>query len=312
VYIQSNRCDFGCKVLINNTNGQYRYILLTTVSAAALFVGIERGAHAQDAMANGAHWYLSLEGQYLMFGGDGPDNSSLNVDPEKGWGGAVEFGIQQYGSPWSAVARVRYGRSNKESSTYSGFYGPDTDQYEESHAIVDLEIGRDVGLGSMGGGDATARIHGGVRFAHFDGDQSGSYSSFYGSSSNSSEHTFSGIGPRVGIDANIPFADNVSADLRASGAVLFGTRKVEGTYSGFYSAGSFSRRDSGVVVPNVEASAAVSYLFGEHAKLSVGYRVDQYWNVLDMNGSPGGGSRESDRTIHGPFLRVTIGGSGPN
>ena len=301
------------------TTGRYRYVLLATVSATALLVSVERGPNAQEAMTDGAHWWLSVEGQYMMFGGDAPSAYGLNVDPEQGWGGAVEFGIQQYGSPWSAVARVRYGRSDTEQdsrTTYSGFYGSyvntDTAQYRESHTIADLEIGRDVGLGSMGGGNATARIHGGVRFAHFDGDLSGTYSSFYGSGGIRSEHTFTGIGPRVGIDANLPLAQNVSADLRASGAVLFGTRKVEGNYSGFYASGPFSRRENSVVVPNVEASAAVTYLFGDNAKLAVGYRVDHYWNVFDTNPFSGGSSRDGDRTIHGPFFRVTIGGSGPN
>lgn len=301
---------FGGIALINIKNGQYRYVLLSTVSAVALLVSVERETFAQEAMTDGARWWLSAEGQFLMFGGDAPESSGLNVDPETGWSGAAEFGIQQYGSPWSAVARVRYGQSDKQSAAYGGYYAT-TSQYEESHAIVDLEIGRDVGLGSLLGENATARVHGGVRFARFEGDMSGTYSSFYGAGNGSTEHTFTGIGPRVGIDADVPLTGNLSADVGASGALLFGTRKTEGTYSSFYGSGSFSRRDN-VVVPNVEASAALTYLLGENAKLSVGYRVDQYWNVLDTNPSAGGGTQEGDRTIHGPFFRVTIGGSGSN
>lgn len=284
-----------------------RYFLLATVSAIALSVSIERGAHAADlAPICSANWWASAEGHYLMFGGSGPNAFGGSPDPKDGWGVAAEVGGRSC-EGYSGVARVRYGRSHKESeytfftSTTSAGSGA---SYEESHVIADLEIGRDVGLGSMESGEGNVRVHAGLRFAYFDGESEGNY---YYSSYVSADHKFVGIGPRIGIDANIPVSANAAFDLRAAGAVLFGTREVEGFYISTATSGSVSREDSAVIVPNVEASAALSYLLGENANIAVGYRVDHYWNVLDMNPFPGSTDKTS-RTIHGPFIRLTVGG----
>ena len=35
-----------------------------------------------------------------------------------------------------------------------------------------------------------------------------------------------------------------------------------------------------VIIPNVEATDALSYLLGANAGISAGYKVEQFWNIM--------------------------------
>jgi hypothetical protein len=281
-----------------------RRALLTTVSAAALVLAANNQTEAQDA---GPIWWASVEGQYNWVDGDAFDIDPLSVSPEDGWAGKLHFG-GMLDHDWSASVGIRYGQTNRESDNilYSEFGGADA-KYDESHLIVDLEIGRDVGLGSSG----NARIFGGLRFAQFDGDADTSYSGFGGGSASVSQK-FSGIGPRLGMDAGFPLTQNLRADLGVAGAVLYGKRKVkvDGSYSGFGAYDFSSSSSKHVWVPNAEASVALSYLLTPNASISAGYKAEQFWNVMptvsDVNSLSTG---NDDRLIHGPFLKLTITGN---
>lgn len=298
--------------------GTYRYTVLATVSAAALMLTVE-GTLAADIEAPVAQdrWWFSVEGQYLLYDGNSADYSFdggfFRLKPDDGWGVGGEIGFQPADSLWSFVGRVRYGQSNKDkdSDVYDGYYyGIDEADHREEHVVADLEIGRDVGLGAMGEG-SNVRLFGGLRFAHFKGKGSFSTYSNFGPTSSDFDikRKFTGIGPRVGFDAMVPLADQFSLDVGAAGAVLFGKQKFEASgYSNFY--GDVDRkRSKSIVVPNLEASAAFSWLVTDNAKFSLGYRVDSYFDVYD-NGSIFGDRDKGDRTIHGPFIKLTIGTGG--
>ena len=97
---------------------------------------------------------------------------------------------------------------------------------------------------------------------------------------------------------------------------LFGKLKFEadGTYhsnfDGDVDTGDIKgKRLKNAIAPNLEASAAFSWLISDNAKFSLGYRVDSYWGVYD-NGDIEGGRDDGDRIIHGPFVKLTIGGAG--
>ena len=62
-------------------------------------------------------------------------------------------------------------------------------------------------------------------------------------------------------------------------------------------------------MPNLEASAAFSWLITDDAKFSLGYRVDSYFDVYD-NGAIFDSRDAGDRIIHGPFIKLTIGTGG--
>ena len=323
--------------------GKYRYTLLVTVSAAALMVTVERGPLAADiAPVAQDRWWFSVEGQYLLFDGDkahysldgaeGLGDLPQKLKPDDGWGVGAEIGFQPADSPYSFLGRVRYGQSNKEkksSNFYSEFFGgyryasssSSEADHREEHIIADLEIGRDVGLGGLNDG-SKVRVFGGLRFAHFKGkgsisSSSYNYSGFGPDTDVASGHAkierkFTGIGPRIGFDAMMPLSEQFSFDVGAAGAVLFGKQKFEA--SGNYSYSGFSedineKRSKFVAVPNLEASAAFSWLITENAKFSLGYRVDSYFDVYD-NGDVFGDRDEGDRIIHGPFIKLTIGSGG--
>lgn len=62
--------------------------------------------------------------------------------------------------------------------------------------------------------------------------------------------------------------------------------------------------NSGAAVWNVDASAALSYELTQHAKLSAGVRLDNYWNALATYTAVGN-VVAIDRLYWGPFLRLT-------
>lgn len=309
-------------------SGKFRYSVLATVSAVAIMVTVEQGPLAADIAVPVAQdrWWLSVEGQYLLYDGDAPDYSingkDLEPDPDEGWGVGAEIGFRPEDSLYSFVARVRYGQSNKEHDHYfySGFVGTaegDADHREEQ-VLADLEIGRDVGLGALGDG-SNVRVFAGLRFGYFKGKGSVTSSySLYGASGSADideKRTFIGIGPRIGFDAIAPLSDQFSFDVGAAVAVLFGKQKFKasGTY---YSSFGCSlgcdvddKRSKTVVVPNLEASAAFSWLISDDAKFTLGYRVDSYFDVYD-NGALFDGRNSGDRILHGPFLMLTIGNEG--
>ena len=303
--------------------GKYRYTLLVTVSAAALVVSVERGFAADLAPTCNDHWWFAAEGQYLLYDGDSAKYGTTGVDPEfrfrlkpdDGWGVGGEIGFQPACSPWSFLGRVRYGESNKDDdshySTFDGGFGTAADaDHREHHIVADLEIGRDVGLGALKDG-MNLRLFAGLRFAHFKGKGSYNYSTWGGDAYDLDvKREFTGIGPRIGFDAMLPLSEQFSLDLGAAGAVLFGKQKykAEGHYSTFSGASGDTqdKRSKTVAVPNLEASAAFSWLISDNAKFSLGYRVDSYWDIYD-NGLTFGHRDEGDRIIHGPFIKFTIG-----
>jgi len=314
----------------------FRYTVLAAVSAVALFAKVEQEAFAADvAVAGQDRWWGALEGQYLFFGGDsavyGPhedDPLALSLKPKNGWGIGGEVGFQPADSPWSLVGRLRYGESNKDDGESNYDYASEeppfsvdasgSANHREQHYIADFEIGRDVGLGTLGD-DSNIRLIAGVRYAHFKGK--GTFlSGFTVSGQNGDEgyadvdmkRSFNGIGPRLGFDAMVPLADRFALDAGVAGALLFGKQKLSASGVGGF-AGEVEDIDAGrsktVLVPNLEASAALSWLVAENAKFSLGYRVDSYFDVYDV-GATGGDYENGDRVLHGPFVKISIGGGG--
>ncbi|MFZ5675800.1 MAG: Lpg1974 family pore-forming outer membrane protein [Pseudomonadota bacterium] len=126
------------------------------------------------------------------------------------------------------------------------------------------------------------------------------------------KRTFDGIGPRLGFDATMPLADSFALDVGVAGALLFGKQKLKVSGSGLIGGDILPidvERSKTVTVPNLEASAALSWLVAENAKFSLGYRVDSYFGVYDV-GATDSDHDKGDRIMHGPFIKLTIGGGG--
>lgn len=298
--------------------GKFRYVALATVSATALMMLVERGVAADVPTCQEDRLWGSIEGQYLLYDGDSAGYGRVfaepifQLKPDDGWGIGGEVGFQPACSPWSFLGRVRYGQSGRSDDDFVyGVAAAEADHREEQ-VIADLEIGRDVGLGTLGDG-SNFRLFAGVRFAHFKGKGSFSSVALPTSTDVDEKRRFSGIGPRIGFDAVMPLAEQFSLDIGAAGAVLFGKQKykTEGTYTSIFtpSGQMEDSRSKSVVVPNLEANAAFGWLIADNAKFSLGYRVDAYFDVYD-NGLIFGDRAEGDRIIHGPFIKLTIGSGG--
>lgn len=282
-----------------------RNSLFATVSAAALALGSVQYAEAQQAKSGTPTYWLSLEGQYIWVNGDAVDldfyPDGISLEPDNGWTGRFEYG-GRISNDWSAALGVRYGRTFEEDDSFNLYYfPPGQTEYQEDHLVIDLEIGRDVGLG----GQSTARVFGGARFAYLDGDGDGSISYDGYTIDLSSEHRFIGGGPRLGFDAVVPLGGGAQLDIGAAGSVLIGKRKGKASISddGY---GYEESKSKTKVIPNLEASAALTYMVGSNMSLSAGYRVEQFWNIMPTIEEDGFGS--SDRLIHGPFVQFAIKG----
>lgn len=207
--------------------------------------------------------------------------------------------------------------------------------YRESRWQADVAVGYDVFRGSTD----TMQLKGGLRLAGLTGqtrltDRSQSYFSL-GAPQNiggiviqdvgvdtttlvDQRSSFLGAGPRFGIEGSVPFGDRWGFDYLADAAVLFGTQKLTSTstVTATYSPAVLALLAGGggnttrvqderfATVFNVNLQAGVSYRINPNVKLSLGYRLDAYFNALNTTFAPALPDTIS-RISHGPRLRVT-------
>ena len=318
-----------------SVRARLRWQLLASVSAMALIVsiGLHKKAKAEEPspplVADPGRWQIAFEGQLAIFGGAetvwdpgcGCDSSISTVGPDYGADLGISITREMASSGWLASFAMRYGRSNAAEDSfrygYPSLYTGGRATHQEQHGIIDFAVGRDVGLGLFGRSGGTSTVTAGVRIAHFSADTDaaltagGYYPSppgYYAVSlPGQIKRSFTGIGPRIAWNGSAPIERNpaFSFDWGVAGALLFGRQKaqVSMTYAG-YVLPLYARKES-VLVPNVEGFAAVSWQPESiPGKLTVGYRIDAYFGVID------GGFDEADsvdRIIHGPFARFTVG-----
>jgi hypothetical protein len=278
-----------------------RWHLLSTVSSLALAITLCTPAQAADDTDRPTVW-IELGGQLERVQGseepflppflrkDTPrpfetiPSASLQRPPRYAFGGEGKITFLPKGSDWSLVAAVRYGRSNGDKHVHqqtrdvheSGKHllddGPvivsvtnfsDTaSSHKQSQIIADFMVGRDVGLGLLGG-NAAATVDFGVRFAQFTAkstttlrDRPDAYKaripipspfhpswhkyntvahnhSFY--AHNEIARSFSGIGPTLSMNGSQALAGDINEDALTfdwgvNAAVLFGRQKVKGSH----------------------------------------------------------------------------------
>jgi iron complex outermembrane receptor protein len=216
----------------------------------------------------------------------------------------------------------------------------------EEHTIADFMVGKEMGLGIFGeGGKST--LAAGLRYASFKSDSRvdaegltegyiapvqtlkygvqhwrGSFTTL------ESTREFEGVGPTVSWESAVRLAGDdqighVDLDWRVGGGVLFGKQTMDSsedrlsTY--YYSPGGTTitpttlydevvprQRTEDVTVPNLSLTLGVSYAI-DRVKVSTGYSYDRFFDAID------GGIDEAqtyDRTIHGPYLKFSLGFGG--
>jgi iron complex outermembrane recepter protein len=286
-------------------------------------------------------------------------------------GGQSTISFQPKNSDWVFSASVLYGRANGRKgiheqtqggarhvsvsisgSVHTGSFTPvhHTARFSEphitnneTHAILDFQAGKDIGLGLFNTrGDSTFSF--GVRFAQFNSKQvlnliadpdfyfpldpfrHAKYHHTYTVASHV-ERSFRGLGPSVSWNASTPVIGNsgnggMTVDWGVNAALLFGRQKAQGhhqtvgdyyktklsKYTGIVSSRHVQRsgnpdRSRTVIVPNMGGFAGLSFRF-PNAKVSLGYRADFFFGAMD-----GGidSARKENRGFYGPFASVSVG-----
>jgi len=247
-------------------------------------------AMATAVSAQDSTWWASVEGAALTRDGGGIRGESLTINPETSGSYAAEVGYNAPGSVWSYGIGIRQTTSSEEGSEsyyqyWDGddFYVTDDATATETITSIDLEIGRDIGIGSFQG-----RGTFGIRSLGYDATVEGHYYDEWDDEEYDYKNTssFSGIGPRLAIEGQFPLANNLSVDAEVGVAVLFGTR-TRSYNNSTYDGDGYSSYESDEIVSNTDASLAVSYQIGEKSKISLGYRTDIYTNLVNSGGKGG-------------------------
>ena len=211
----------------------------------------------------------------------------------------------------------------------------------EEHEIVDFMVGRNVGLGALGG---RATLSVGLRRAELQSASSiqingipnrvqrADFSSFppfdrY-TATLASDRSFEGAGPVIEWDGAFPILGGdeqgwVNVDWTVGGGVLFGSQKLaneETQYHAHYPHGFIGynptvirddvipprSRSEDVTVPNLSLSLGLSYSI-DRLKVSTGYSYDRFFDAIDGGWED---AKSHDRTIDGPYFKLSVGFGG--
>jgi outer membrane receptor protein involved in Fe transport len=209
----------------------------------------------------------------------------------------------------------------------------------ETHTMLDFTLGKDVGLGTVGGG---------VRFAQFETKASAEHNSDahynfpsplpigflvpsakYGEifdGTTQEDRSFHGVGPEVTWDASLPIlgdADDgqISLDWGVNAAALFGKQRIRihqsvsekkclggntatpGYCTAVYSTPTDIERSDTVTVPNLGGYVGASARY-RNAKINFGYRADFFFNAMDGGQDT---AKSYGRGFYGPYLNLSIG-----
>ena len=349
----------------NNLHGR----LLASVSAIALLSFASGSALADDDTDRPNVW-IELGGQLeQMQTGQQPLTPAFALKPQPKFetvtpikaeapprfaiGGEGKLTFEPTDSDWVFSAAIRYGRSNGDKNVHnqtvypslhfsSGFSEPVYDdayattiaKHNESHMVLDFQVGRDVGLGFLG---PDSVLSFGVRYAQLSSNTTVSmnerphidirnsaikYFHSYALSGHS-ERSFHAVGPSLSWDGSAPLIGNDNGahftfDWGANAAILFGRQKANVLHktSGRYVEVKYGHQQQtpyhitgghagahSVTVPNLGGFASVSLKF-PNAKVSLGYRGDFFFGAMD-----GGIDKRESKTLgfYGPFATVSVG-----
>ena len=368
--------------LMNMRRRNIRWELMTTASALAFFVSIcdagyvradndadhptiwiELGAQSEQVSGFGSALDPPFTPELVAAGFQSPVKLQQALSQSIGGQSTVSF--QPENSDWIFSISALYGRANGHKGTHEQTPGgprkacigsdclhltPQTAIFSEphiinaeSHAVLDFQVGSDVGLGLFNAGQSQFGF--GMRFAQFASKQTLDLRAdpdFYWATkvaqydmhhhtyhvTSRAERSFRGLGPSVSWKASAPLFGNagnggIALDWGVNAAALFGRQKARGhnqTVGRYYkSKYIISRhrsvasryvhhsgnpdRSRAVIVPNVGGFAGLSFRF-PNAKVSLGYRADFFFGAMD------GGidtHKSEDIGFHGPFATISVG-----
>ena len=361
-----------------NTTSQaekIRKTLLTTASALAL---VAYGAEVQAADNNGPTVWI--EGGWQFEGVSGESDpfvppldaynransliSFVTMEQALGrtYGGEGSISFQPEGSDWVFAVSARYGRVHTvrhvlDQKTVSAqgplkswnrgtitptnkLYAEGATSNSESHAILDFQVGKDIGVGLLGRSTDSV-ISFGVRYAQmsakskgnlYDHPQAGFEQVPFGvakyrivttglasAASESRADNLRALGPSISMKNTTGLLGTVddgqlALDWGVNAALLFGRQKAKVSdhstvFPGWPGTGirntshATHSRSRMVTIPNIGGFAGLSYRFS-NSKLSAGYRADFFFGARD-----GGLETRStaDVGFHGPYATISVG-----
>jgi iron complex outermembrane receptor protein len=290
---------------------------------------------------------------------------SAQKPPQFSFGEDGKISFQPEGSNWIFSASIRYGRSGNNRNIHQqtpGVKVPTTTiqyryfehpynktavvdnyaqyriQHSESHAVLDFQAGKDVGIGLFGN-NGTSVFSAGVRIVRFDSkatadmharpdlavygpDPAKYWNNFH--LTGQSERSFRGIGPTISWNGSAAMSGNptdgeLTVDWGANVGVLFGRQWATIKHATSDDVLKFDsskylvpvynhstpvpQRARSVTVPNLGGFAGISYRF-DSAALSIGYRADYFFGAVD------GGIDTTKKTtlgFKGPFASISVG-----
>jgi iron complex outermembrane receptor protein len=281
----------------------------------------------------------------------------------------LSFGVEGHvsyqpaGSDWVFSAALRYGRASSRTHIHQskgvdwpkslpiytteytryGHHSADTKLFsdtvsksDESHTIIDFQVGKDVGLGLFGPHNDSS-ISFGVRFAQFSSSRDVSlrmrpdlhfysgiakYWHTYGAHE-LAKRSFQGMGPSLSwSNATALFGNDsdgaVTLDWGINAAILIGRQHaavrhnstsgafhplIPPKYTTSYQSTVDAPRARFVAVPNAGAFGGLSFRYSV-ARVSFGYRADVFFGAMDGGNNAAKGISPS---FYGPFATVGIG-----
>jgi len=213
----------------------------------------------------------------------------------------------------------------------------------EQHTMVDFTLGKDVGLGMLGG-NGSSIFGAGVRIAQFHSDANSTFNAdphynfpvsvkyqshdIYNSDARELRN-FRGVGPEITWDASESLIGNpengeVTLDWGFNFAVLFGKQKTsieDQTYHQYCTGGLSGQnpycvqvysppikvkaysRSRRVTVPNLGGYIGASVKY-TNSKISLGYRADTFFNAIDAGQET---AKSENRGFYGPYMNVSLG-----
>jgi hypothetical protein len=257
------------------------------------------------------------------------------------WGWNVAGGFDyRFNGYWHVSGDFRFGASKHSlhsiqngcigsTSCNTLMTGSNSATRKEYNWVADFMVGRDVGLGL-----GNSQIKGGLRVAQIRGTTDGSISWVptaavtIGPSVYSQTNKFTGVGPRVALEGNMPIGGAWSIDYEVGFAGLYGWRSTNQTaFTPLDNSGSpchsgcpiNTSTSSNGFVANPDAMVGIAYAISPTTKVALNYRVDAYFNAFRAFGAGGlppptlgspavaspGSPTNVNRIYHGPSLRLT-------
>jgi hypothetical protein len=268
-------------------------------------------------------FYFSVEGAYLFNG----SASNLDFDPAFNFplqlisplrpgrnGGRAEIAFGALVDPtwdWRVAASAAWLRTNSVAVTDTTL-APET--ATASNKLRYQTFDGEIGARTSGPG-AVLRAFAGVRVLHAKNDIQYTFDDGFKLGNFDHNTDLWGVGPRAGFEVTVPLnATPAFVNLSGSASAIFSRRSHDFNFSvvGFGPANIGSANlDRSLTVYNAEATAALGYRFSTLSSVQVGYRVQQWWNMVptvgraDLRGNFVSG--ESDVLTHGPFAKLTVG-----